>query len=453
MPDDKPVTLYSRSGKPQPFASDMVNSAIAAGWSYTPPTAKPAPAGQQPPLGHAGRGGFSGVMPPTAPKAGGSELGSFMGQVGQNIRGSLDPKSLIDMLRSVSAPGLAEQAYRHFKDPRGQPSMFPAAESTVSGYGRGLWHTSTPGIATDIVQKRDMAPTIANAALMMAGGMAKPEALAGTVDPLARSLDRIKNGSYSDVTAELEKYRKTVVEEPSKGQRIAAEKTHAAITERVSHEWDQLYKKLSNKVPDAIGIKSDLAKLAEIEPMVQDWLDANIKESASGQSVTAPVWPKVRDLSKDLNAMLGDDNVSFQEKARIKEAHAKLEDRLKASADEDGLKQQYTRAYQLSRKLNNIKHHTAFEHVPVRPSRLFGLGGATTGIATIGAEGVGGYFLGRQAGVAAGEAITPKGGTRTPELSRRGEAALWKELGEKPPKGTMRKVQRGRITHWQESEK
>lgn len=434
MPNGDSVTLYNKRGEPTPFARDMVNAAIAKGWSYNKPAAQPvakAPAKQAKPgffethgkTREAIIGGFGGLGIP--------ESTSPMTDLAKGVGGLFaPPKGPMETGMAGLSPAAGLPVYRILQGMIGAGKGF--GEDIYKGAQAKDYPRAIHGVAG--------LTTLAGATLL--GGKKAPE--------LSESISKIREGSFADVLGELEKYRKTVSETPSKGQRIAAEKTHAAITERISLEWDKLYSKLSNKATDALGVKGALSKLAEVEPMVTDWIEKNIVESKSGASVTAPLWPKVRELSKDLNAMMGDDRVSFQEKARIQEAHSGLEEQLKKSADEDGLKQQYTRAYQLSRKLNNIKHHTAFEHIPVKPSRLFGLGGATAGIASIGAEGVGGYFLGRQAGVAAGEAMVPKGGYRIPKLSREGEKALWKELGEKPPKGTMKRVQRGRITHYEQ---
>lgn len=99
---------------------------------------------------------------------------NFLTRVLTHIGNSIDPEGLVNALKSVSAPQVASDLYHHFKGKYGsspQPSPPPiGAEQTGEGLASTLYHTSTPGIAQDLIQGKDMAPTVANAALLTAGG-------------------------------------------------------------------------------------------------------------------------------------------------------------------------------------------------------------------------------------------------------------------------------------------
>jgi hypothetical protein len=262
-----------------------------------------------------------------------------------------------------------------------------------------------------------------------------------TAKPIVDSVGKILKGNTRDVTAELEDFRKTVKAKPSPRARDVAAVKHKALQQRINSEWTKLYTGLKDQPTDALAVRRALQKLSEVDPITKKWLADNIKDTASGNAVTVPLWPKVRELSAQLNRDMANPRLDRIHAAEIPEAHEQLEQLLKEAAEAQGMKDQYTRAYSLNRKLENIKYNTAYGTAKNKPSPLFGLGGAIGGLAA--GEGTGGglasALIGKMIGTIIGKKLTNEGWT-IPKRSIEGEKAVWRELGEKPPKDINKKV-------------
>ena len=263
--------------------------------------------------------------------------------------------------------------------------------------------------------------------------------------PIVEKVSKISTGSHPEVLKELEDFRRTMKAKPTARQRDVANIKHRALQERTNKEWSNLYTNLKSEPTDALAIRRALQPLSEVDPVVKKWVGDNIKESETGESVSVPLWPKVRELSAQLNKDMANPKLDRVHKAEIPEAHAALESLLKESAKRQGMDKQYQQAYSLNRKMENIKFHTAYGTQAVKPSPLFGLGGAFAGIGMGESTGISGElgsaFIGKMIGEYLGKVVTKPGGKYTvPERSIAGERQVWKELGEKPPKGIGKKI-------------
>jgi hypothetical protein len=255
--------------------------------------------------------------------------------------------------------------------------------------------------------------------------------------PIAEATDRILSGKHTDVLQEMENFRKEIKAKPSARQKDVANVKHKALNMRKDAEWQKLFGGLKSQPTDALAIQRTLGKLAEVDPVVQKWLDDNIVESKTGESVSAPLWPKVRELSSQINKDMSNPRLDRVHQAELKPAHDGLEALLKEAADNQGMRGQYEKAYQLNRKVENLKFHTAYGAEKVKPSPLFGAAGAITGLAAAEsgvASSLGHAFIGKMIGDIFGKWLTPKNEWTIPKRSIAGERAIWKELGQKPPK-------------------
>lgn len=89
-----------------------------------------------------------------------------------NVGEATDPAKALDALKSVSGPQVIHDLYQHFT---GSTSASPtpppvAGAETGENLAKGLYRMTPPGIAQTVAEKGDLAPTIANAALLTTGG-------------------------------------------------------------------------------------------------------------------------------------------------------------------------------------------------------------------------------------------------------------------------------------------
>ena len=313
------------------------------------------------------------------------------------------------------------------------PATAPASGAYFATKGTAALTGLEPG-----VKAGDVSPENVQSALMAGSMVAGGAAARGTGPDLAKALERIKSGSHSDVLAELEDFRKTMRKKPSATQQDVARVKHKALSDRIDQEWNQIHSVMGNKPTDALAIQKGLSEVAKLDPTVQKWIETHIEPSASGASVTAPLWEEVKALDSQMGKALKNPNTPATIRAEIPAARQALDEAKRASAKEAGIELKYVRARQLTRNLENIKYHTGYKTTAVKPSPFYGIAGALAGLR--GAMGlgatseIGGAFMGKMLGSEAGKIATPSGKFTIPKESIEGEKAVWKQLGEEPPK-------------------
>jgi hypothetical protein len=428
MPDPQPITVY-KGDRTLQITPDAYDEARGKGWSMSPPNLGS-------PTGQPGGSAQAGVGSPKEGKGSGGEVGRMLdwaGKVGEKMSSAGDPRAMMNTLQSLFGPNVLKQTYDKILK---QKEM--SSGKTVEGLAGNMASTTAPGIARDLIQKKDMTGTAANAGLMMMGGEESPEALKSMAEQTSKSVKRITEGSHSNVMSELEDFRKTVKAKPTTRQMDVARVKHKALGDRVDREWNETYAKMGAKPTDADKIQSTLGELAKKDPTTQAWIEQHIEPSKSGGSVTAPLWAEVQRLQSRLNKQLTNPNLDPVVRGEIPKAIKGLQEAARAAAKKAGVEDKYVRAQQLTRSLENIKYHTAYKTKAITPSPLYGIGGALAGIAagsSLGVSGeLGSAFIGKMVGSEIGKIATPKGRFSVDPKSIAAERQVWKRLGEEPPK-------------------
>lgn len=357
---------------------------------------------------------------------------SFLSRVADSVGEQSNPKNLIHLLQKVSGPEMIKNLLMGNKSGAG-----PA----VAGAASGMGHLTAPGIAKDLIQKKDMAPTVAGAGLMMAGGEEEPGAVRAAGEGIEKisGLDKINSGSHADALKELEDFRQTVKAKPTKRMMDVANVKHKALTDRVDREWNETYSVMKAKPTDAEAVGRGLKELSKVDPETKAWVRDHIEPSKSGQSVTAPLWEEVQRLKSKLNKQLANPNLDPVVRGEIPNALKSLKDATRSAAKTAGIETKYLRAEQLTRNLENIKFHTAYKASAIKPSPMYEIGGIMGGLYVghaMGGEtgGLATALAGKMLGGQAGKAMTPKGQFSIPERSIAAERGVWRKLGERPPK-------------------
>ncbi len=385
----------------------------------------------------------TGVPPSSADPRGFSGVGpnaSFAKRVYENMGSALDIRPLMGAAEKLNTFSLIRQMLQH-------GGKTDEAADALKGLGSGLFHMTTPGIAKDLMQKKDMAPTVANAIGMVGGAMEGPEA----AKTFREDLSRVKTAPIQDLTARMEAFRKKF-SEPPKGKvqnfsrRGIAKDFHEALDTRLDKEFNHISSIMDFNPTDAAAIKKGLTKLSEFDPYVKKWLQDNIKESKSGASTTAPIWKNVRALNKRLGAILGNKSVNPAFKPElpgvvIDDAINTLNSVENAAAERAGIGSRHAQLKNAYREAQNLKHFTGYSVKPIKPSSLYGLGGMGAGIAIEHGLGGGMYsdilggFAGRAIGSEIGKRMTPEGVVKVPKESIIGqEQIMRKYFGERGPK-------------------
>lgn len=370
-------------------------------------------------------------------------LSRTLGYIGQG----LNPQGMLGTLEKFSAPNMMKQAYQHFTDPKGHPQMLGDTASAIKGLVGGL--PTAPKIASDLIQRKDPAQDIAGMAMMMSPdvGEAGIRGVGKGMEPEANAiLEHAKNtferGSYRDVMAELENFRRTMKAKPSPKMMDVARGAHEALGKRVDAEWNSVYSKMGAEPTDADAVERSLKELRKVNKPTEDWIQEHIEPSKSGESVTAPLFSEVRKLISRLQRMKVNPKVDPVVANELPGAIKGLEKATEDAAKRQGVFDKYVRAKRLTRQLENIKYHTAYNTRLIKPSPMYSIGGAVAGMATLSKEGwgagFGGAYVGNKVGAEVGKWMTPKNTYTVPERSIAGEGFVWKKLGEEPPKGSMK---------------
>lgn len=292
-----------------------------------------------------------------------------------------------------------------------------------------------------------MATTMGLGDLM--GGMAKPTpktGFAAVSEAAAKegiNLDKVKGGTHSEALQQLENFRKTVRAKPTAKQMDVARVAHQELGKRVDAEWNSVFQKMGSKPTDADAVGNALKELSKVDPETEAWIKSHIEPSKSGQSVTAPLFAEAQKFQSQLLRRKANPNLNQVIRNEIDPAIKGLKQATQEAADKAGAGKEYARAQQMTRNFENIKYHTAYNAQVIKPSPMYGIGGAGIGLALGGklggSEGLGGAFLGKMVGTEIGKRVTPKGTFEIPKTSIEGERFMWKKLGEEPPKGALRK--------------
>lgn len=257
----------------------------------------------------------------------------------------------------------------------------------------------------------------------VAGGAAgvKAGAKSGTLDP-------------GKTLASLESFRRMVEKKPTKANMDVAHTKHAELTAAINKVWEPIHKAM-DKVPlDPDIVEAAIGKLRGLKPELDRWIDEMMPSGRASRR--APLWNEVKALSERLWELQGKDPVisSLAVKSR-----AGLNDAMRAAAKEQGMAEPYARARSLSRKMENVKFHTAYRATKSAPS-FWEIGGAVAGGVAgealapgTGVGGLGGAYLGHRFGAGVGKRVSPEATYKIPKESIAAEEAIWKEIGEKPP--------------------
>jgi hypothetical protein len=306
MPQDNVITLYSpKSNKTiMVKGSADLKKAVSLGWLTKPPQAPDS-------SGHAGRGGFSGTMPPQAPKQEGAGAGFMEGlnpfhsaPVGTPSTGSGLKDTGMDMLnlREISDP---KQSKAHAAGMMGGTIAGLMGPELIKGAGKAMKGTELGDKALSMAEKR-MASVKAVQLVKQLRGNIKDARLAETlVQPIRSLLDRrfepmhkaLEKEAIAMPNAATQLLKRIVKNEPEMEKEVATLLNRTALDYReadkivshlksIGHESPQIHSlaEVLDKEIDKVATKAGLG--AERTKLKGWYKEMNDVAAAAHTSVT-----------------------------------------------------------------------------------------------------------------------------------------------------------------------
>jgi hypothetical protein len=245
---------------------------------------------------------------------------------------------------------------------------------------------------------------------------------------------KFKTAKYTNIAAELEDFRSMVEKKPSKGNMDVAHTKFRDLTAAIDSMWEPLHQTLDKVPVNPAVVESAIKKLRGIKPELDRWVDEMIPTSPTGASQRAATWGEVKKLNEKLWQLQGKDAVVS---SLARDARQALSGALEDTAKAAGLGPDYLRAKALTRKMENVKFHTAYRAIKVAPA-TWEIGGAAAGAMmgeALGPAGMlGGMYAGHHLGRALGKRFATESMYKVPKESIEGARDIYREMGKEPPK-------------------